>query len=473
MSEEFGQTTLSPIGAAVLLPLLAAVLTMSRHFAVAAFLAAVCFVSDGQRLSIAGLDFTPIRMLIAVGALRVLARSEYSQLKWQTIDSMFVCYVFWGYAAYALRYEFEFSALVRRAGEMYTYTGTYFLCRCWLRNGDDVAAFAKAFAILAIPSGLFFAAEWMTGRNIFSIFGGVPEITGTRDGRLRCRGPFPHAILAGCFWAGACPLIASLLWRKTSDRLIALAGLAGAMLVIASCASSTPLLALAAMIFAAGLYRVRGQLRAIQIGVIVALVVIHFARTKPVWHLLGRINVVGGSTGHHRYLLIDNAIKHFDEWGLVGTKATAHWGHQMFDVTNQFLLEGVRGGIVAMLLFTTVLLLAFRKIGGAVRHDKRRPSDFATWLVGSALFGHSAIFFSVAYFGQVPVIFWSTLAAAVAVASGSRVGRPNGAAMYRMVYPVLQPGVSAGCLVPAFPLQRGVGAGPILQVRSRRNRWSK
>src|SRR5690606_32613661 len=132
----------------------------------------------------------------------------------------------------------------------------------------------------------------------------------------------------------------------------------------------------------------------IQIGVVVMLVVIHFIREKPVWHLLGRINVIGSSTGHHRYLLIDNAIKHFDEWGLVGTKSTAHWGHQMFDVTNQYLLEGVRGGFVAMLLFLIVLLLAFRMLGSAVASDKRCPTDFSAWLVGSALFGHAAIFFS-------------------------------------------------------------------------------
>ena len=114
----YGQTTLSPVGALVLFPLLAAVLMLSRRAAVAAFIAAVCFISDGQRINIAGADFTPIRMLIAVGALRVLMRAEYAHLRWRLIDTLFVSYVVSGFGAYTLLYEFDPSAIVRRSGRL-------------------------------------------------------------------------------------------------------------------------------------------------------------------------------------------------------------------------------------------------------------------------------------------------------------------------------------------------------------------
>jgi hypothetical protein len=463
--EHIGQTTLSPIGAAVLLPLLAAVLFLSRRWAVAAFVAAVCFVSDAQRVTLAGLDFTPLRMLIAAGALRVLIRSEYAALRWKLIDTLFTCYALWGFAAYAMLYEFDPAALVRRAGEMYTYAGTYFLCRCWVRDAEDVAALGRTLAVLAVPSGLFFAAEWLTGRNVFSVFGGVSEFTGMRDGRLRCRGPFPHAILAGCFWAGACPLIASLFWRGIAERPLALVGLGGALLVIAACASSTPILALALIVAAASLYPLRGRMRVVQIGILLSLLAIHFVRDKPVWHLLGRVNVLGSSTGHHRYLLIDHAINNFAEWSPIGVKSTAHWGTQMFDVTNQYLLEGVRGGFAAMLLFTTVLYLAFRGVGRAVRAKAGRANIVQAWLVGAALFGHAATFFSVSYFGQVPVIFWSTIAAAVAVASPLRARKAVVAARPatgRLTNPAAITRPLPGC----------VGVVPVLQNSPRRVRWS-
>ena len=44
------------------------------------------------------------------------------------------------------------------------------------------------------------------------------------------------------------------------------------------------------------------------------LLLLHLAMNNPVWHLLARVNVVGGSTGWHRYHLIDKAIEHLEWW---------------------------------------------------------------------------------------------------------------------------------------------------------------
>jgi hypothetical protein len=344
----------------------------------------------------------------------------------------------------------------------------YFLFRMLIRSLDELKHTITGCVVIAVPVVLAFLVEHQTGRNLFAALGGVPSVTHVRDGRLRCQGAFPHAILAGCFWAGACPLIASLLWRGIADRPLALVGLGGALLVIASCASSTPILALALIIAGASLYPVRGRMRAIQIGVVALLMVIHFVRDKPVWHLLGRVNVLGSSTGHHRYLLIDHAIKNFAEWSPVGVKSTAHWGTQMFDVTNQYLLEGVRGGCGAMLLFIAVLFLAFRGIGRAVRAKAGRATVVQAWLVGAALFGHAAIFFSVSYFGQVPVIFWSTVAAAVAVAAPASARRA--ACVPRAVAARAAAAPRPAFVRPARPAR--VGILHILQSHPRRARWS-
>ena len=40
----------------------------------------------------------------------------------------------------------------------------------------------------------------------------------------------------------------------------------------------------------------------------------------PVWALIQRIDIVGGSSGWHRYELIDQCIKHFSDWWLMGVK---------------------------------------------------------------------------------------------------------------------------------------------------------
>ena len=52
-----------------------------------------------------------------------------------------------------------------------------------------------------------------------------------------------------------------------------------------------------------------------------------------------------GSTGWHWFYLIDQAIRRVGEWWLIGTRSTGHWGMGLQDVTNQYILEGVWGGM--------------------------------------------------------------------------------------------------------------------------------
>ncbi len=46
----------------------------------------------------------------------------------------------------------------------------------------------------------------------------------------------------------------------------------------------------------------------------------------PVWALIQRITIFGGNSGYHRYELINQAILHFWEWFLVGTKNPSSLG---------------------------------------------------------------------------------------------------------------------------------------------------
>ena len=80
----------------------------------------------------------------------------------------------------------------------------------------------------------------------------------------------------------------------------------------------------------------------------------------PARALLNRIDIVGGSTGYHRYILVDEFIRRFGEWMLVGTKTTVTWGLGLFDLTNQYVVVGVDGGILSLTLFLVVIFMLFR-----------------------------------------------------------------------------------------------------------------
>jgi hypothetical protein len=265
---------------------------------------------------------------------------------------------------------------------------------------------------ISVPVALAFTFERATGRNVFSIFGRVPEMTVSRAGRLRCQGAYAHPILAGCFWATLLPLIVVQWWRGGRWRTGAAVGGACAMIIILNCASSTPMVAVALAGAGACLYPFRGRMRAIRWATVAVLLGLHLSMNVPVWHLLSRIDFTGGSTGWQRYFLIDQAIAHLQEWWLIGsTKGTMHWGWILFDVTNEYVLQGLHGGLGLVALFVALFAVGFQSIGRWLRQAAGDPAQRRlAWATGLSLATHAANFMAVTYFGQSVMLWYLTLA---------------------------------------------------------------
>jgi O-antigen ligase len=156
-------------------------------------------------------------------------------------------------------------------------------------------------------------------------------------------------------------------------------------------------------------------------AVLAGVVGLQLVMRSPVWHLFTRFNLVGGSTGWHRYYLIDEAIKHFDEWALLGTPSTAHWGRGLLDVTNQYVGEAVRGGLAGLLLFLFLVVLGFRAVGRIWRSAwPDRASVALAWSLGVSLLTQCVSFFSVAYFDQSSIIWFIVLACLASMSTAPR-----------------------------------------------------
>lgn len=422
-AEEFGnpewanQTTVHPIGLSAFAILAVALLTVPRRFAAAPLLVLVCFIPTAQRIVVLGLDFDLLRLMVVTGALRCAVREELRGLRWQSTDTAVLCWIVFGFVSYGLRIHTS-SALVGRAGWAFDIAGLYLLGRVFLREWSDVHALARCSMLLSVPVALAFLVEHATQRNVFSIFGGVPEFTAVREGRLRCQGAFSHPILAGCFWAVLLPLAVAQWWTGTAWRLVTLAGVAFFLLIIVFCASSTPVAGAAAIVVGWCFYPLRRRMRLVFWGGVGTLVALHLVMKKPVWHLICRVDFAGGSTGYHRYEIIDQTIRRFGEWWLVGTSSAGQWfdvGY--FDATNQFVLEALNGGLATLLAFVAVLTCAFLSIGRILRRaDFQGPEALWAWSLGVALFVHCVNFMGVSYFGQIILLLHLTLASSASLA---------------------------------------------------------
>ncbi len=429
-------TTLHPIGVGAMVVLGFMMLVVPRKWALVVMLVMACFVSPAQRIVVMGVDFNMLRVMILAGWLRLMLRSEYRGYTPKPIDGVMLAWVLVGSVMMTILYGTGVIAM-NRLGYMYDALGMYFLVRCLVRSWDDVGTLASGAAVIGVPVAAAFLIEKMTGRNMFAVFGGVPEFTEVRQGKLRCQGAFAHPILAGVFWASLMPLIMALWWRGRGKRTLAVIGIASAMVIVLTCASSTPVIVVMFGAMVCLLFPLRASIRWFGMGGVAALAGLHFLMHAPVWHLLARVDVVGGSTGWYRYKLIDAFLRNIGDWWLTGTTGYAEWFEWgLADVTNQYVAEGLNGGLLTLVLFLAMIIYACVALARSWRVRGLPSCDrLMAWMLFASIAMHCAAFFAVSYFGQSSYLWYMMLGLAGCAAPRARamaiVPRPGVAVWHK------------------------------------------
>ena len=401
-----------PLALVAVLLLALVVLFSSRRKTIAPLFIAAAVIPMGQRLIILGVDFTMLRILILAYFVRLVIRREFRSFAWNRLDTAMLL---WSFCATAVPFlaQLDFAVLVFRLGWSFDMLGIYFVARCLIRTWADLKFTASSLAWLSLPVAVLFAVEWSTGYNMFSILGGVPAETWVRDGRLRCQGAFAHPILAGTFWATALPLIWTLRGEKAFLMRL---GTVASLFIVAACSSSTPILSVLVAVTGAALFPWRRHRTKMWVGLFVLLISLHVVMKAPVWHLMARFNITGGSTGWHRYKIFDAFVKNFSEWYLTGEPDPLSWGvWEMRDITNVYIAQGLGGGLLTLLVFLLVLIFAFGNVGRALNIALSPSRQWICWCVGVAIFVHAVTFLGVGYFGQMIVILYVELALASCV----------------------------------------------------------
>ena len=416
MPENFGSmewkdvTNLHPLAAILLVVLSIALIVSPRHWAILPMFILACFVSSVQKIVVVTLDFNLLRVMILCGIARIWLRGEHKDFQWKAIDKALV---FWSISATIIctLQAKSMGAFINRIGYSFEGLGMYFLFRIFLKNWKDLETVIVGCALVGIPVAAAFAIEFATARNAFAIFGGVPEVTMVRQGELRCQGAFAHPIIAGSFWAPLLPLFIAMWWKPGQfGKLWAIVGVLCCLFIIATCNSSTPAFGVVATIMGGLAFRFRHSMKLIRRGVVAILCVLHVIMKGPVWSLIAKASSFGGGTGYHRFLLVDQAIRRFPEWCILGTTSTAHWGWGLQDVTNHYVLEGVHGGALTLIFFIAVIVLGFRGVGQLWRMQTSKYHLVLSWALGISLFVHCLDFIGVSYFGHIYLVWYLSLA---------------------------------------------------------------
>lgn len=412
---------MNPLGFTFLITIGLLILVLPRRLVFIPFIITACYITIGQQLVILDFHFTALRIFIFLAWIRLIARGEIRGLKLNTIDKAIIWWLVISFIANTLLWQTS-EALTFRVGLTYNAAGLYFLFRIVIRDIGEIENIIKLSAVIIIPLSIIMIFELFSGRNIFSAFGGVPEISWIRDGSVRAQGPFRYAGLAGMVGAVLMPLYVSL-WYSDKARFNAIVGFVAATMITIASHSSGPLMAYCAGIVGLIMWPFHNRMRMVQYAILFTLISLHLVMKAPVWFLMARMGDLIGGDAYHRSAIIDAAVKHFNEWWLIGTKDTGAWMPYFFtsssdqysaDITNQFILEGINGGFLSMLLFITIIILCFREIGISLRLNENQPFSvrIILWSLGASLFVHAVGFFSVSYFDQI-IVFWYMLLAMI------------------------------------------------------------
>jgi hypothetical protein len=191
------------------------------------------------------------------------------------------------------------------------------------------------------------------------------------------------------------------------------------LFIVAACSSSTPILSVLVAVTGVALFPWRRHRTRMWIGLFVLLMSLHAVMKAPVWSLMQRIDLIGGSTGYWRYQLFDAFVKNFSKWYLLGEPDPLSWGvWVMRDVTNTYVAQGLTGGLLTLIALLLVLIFAFGNVGRALNARSIARSlkrQWICWCIGVAICIHAVTFFGVMYYGQTIVVLYIELSLASSV----------------------------------------------------------
>jgi hypothetical protein len=407
----------------------ALVLLLPRKHVIVPLLAAALLIPFDQVMLIGPLHWTMLRVIVLVGWLRVLAtlllpRQRLLSTGLNAVDKALILWA--GVAALNVVLLWHTpAAVINQMGALYNAFGIYFLARFLIRNSDDGRRAICALSAVGIVVALIMLLEQASGDKVYAALSGGRAGAGQalwgRLGAVRAVAGFGNPVCAGVFGATLMPLSLGLWWK--GRRGTAAAGFCAAMVIVAASVSSTPVLACMAAMLGLCLWPLRRHLRLLRWTAVVLLLGLHLVMNAPVWALIQRVGIIGGSSGYHRYILVKRFVRHFGDWWLLGARNADQWGLLSYDIANQYVGIGESAGLLPFLLFIALIVYGFKHLGRARHAAGDLKQRRFLWAVGCALFAHVVAFFGLSYFDQL-IVAWYVLLAIISAAAVPASGAP-------------------------------------------------
>jgi len=402
-------TVLHPLVAVGMLIAIVLIFLLPRRRAVIPFLLAYFTIPDGQVLVLAGIHFTMHQILIFTVLARMAGFRGAGGRFAGGFNALDRVVVLWAVSAFIIPCVqwMEGQAIIKSLGDLVINLGGYLAVRFLIPDRDALQRTVKVLAAVCVIQGACMVSELFTYRNVFDFAAGHSPTL--REGHIRAEGAM-GGLYAGTMAGVLIPLFLWL-WTERKSRMAACAGAVGATAMAFASHASTCWMAYGGSLLGLCFWPLRKQMRLVRWGIAATLVGLHLVMHGPVWSLIEKIDLTGGSSSYHRYMLVDNTIRHFSQWWLLGYRYPAAWGFDMWDLCNQFVSAAVPGGLLTLVAFIMIYSRGFGAVGTArklIEGDRRQ--EWFLWCLGSVLFANVVASFGINYLAHLIMCFFCLLA---------------------------------------------------------------
>jgi len=396
------------------------VIMLRPKYAFVAYIVGLLWYPAYLAVSIGTIDILVGRFVVSVLLMRCFFDDKIRRkFTWNRLDTLVTLSMVVYVGAYLITIEQPITAiLISRAGFVMDTWCAYLAARFIVTDRAKLISIIKCIAVAMVPLAILGIIESSTGWQPYAPlwrfspwFKGGPVVSAGRHGFSRAVGPFSHAILFGGVFAMFLPLIYYFRREKGDWRNLAYIISAVVLLGALSSMSSGPWVMVIVVIFCIMMEKHKKLIKPMFIFLVFSCISIGIASNRPFYHVIASwANPLGGA-GYHRARLIDLAIEKFDEWWMVGYgDKDPGWGPYLgmgrTDVTNEYILNGVRYGIFGIIALCAVLAKAFRDLISTYRRLRHPAMKSLCWAFGSLLFSVVVAWMSVSFFGQLSTLVY-------------------------------------------------------------------
>jgi hypothetical protein len=400
------------------------VVALRPKHALVVYITALLWFPEFLRFSIGTIDISLGRFVVAVLLLRCLSNNSIrSKFKWTSLDtwvtgSMIV------YVGAVLVTQPTMASIENRSGFVMDTWFSYLVARFIITDRHTLISVIKCVAIVLVPLTILGCIETFTGWQPFLPLRRFkpwlqldPQAEFTkvvRWGLVRAVGPFNHPILFGSGFAIFLPLIYYLHYEKRPWRILAYILSATVILGAFTSMSVGPWVMVAVAIFCLAMEKHKTWVKPMILFFVFTCVATELLSNRPFYHVFTSYASKLGGAGWHRAKLIDVAIKHFNEWWLIGYSGKdpgwgPYFGMSRTDVTNEYIAAGVRYGMAGVIALCGVLYVAFRGLVNAYKKTIHPATKSLYWALGSMLSSVAVTWMAAHFFGQLLSLFYCLL----------------------------------------------------------------